>query len=623
MRTATTTTLRRMRRATFHGRVPPQSCRLFATKRQGRMAAAASRDDDDSNETMLINTDGRHLTNDNQQRFILPKALLPMDPTNPRSLPSSSNLDDTSLFSMQQAKELYNPDIHLPSAPTSWEGYEASTPLTEELISWIGVTGRPLSTADFMRLALTHPQHGYYTQAVSKAPKDDFDEDEYNEDDSKDDATIIGPGGDFITAPEISQIFGECLGVWFYTQWQQQDWQWLECGPGKGSLTVDFLQFALKLSDTRFVRGCQALHLVEASPVLRGLQQQALQELQQKNSSLTFNFDVEKTASSNDGTPKSGDGDTHTIQVHWHDSWSAFQLWQQQQQDKLATFAVCQEFLDALPVHAFEKTEEGYWRERLVDVALREDIADEEEPSSGREVPDGSKKPRFRIVLAPEATPALKMLLGTDEEGFLRVPKNGTDEETTTNDSDSCSAPVGSVVEVSPESVLTVQDMSTMIQEQGGAALIIDYGQEGSADSIRGYAKHKQVLFLSHPGLIDVTADVDFAALRHAVNRSPQQRRRAVLAADNDNDDVNDDNKNDTVARAFGPVGQGDFLVAMGLQERVIQLMEREDVTDQVAEDLYDAMVRLASPEEMGQRYKVLGIVQTLKNGSSLPPGFG
>jgi hypothetical protein len=57
-------------------------------------------------------------------------------------------------------QELYRPDLHLPSAPTDWSTYEPSTPLTETFIALIGVSGRPISTADFMRIALTHPQHG-------------------------------------------------------------------------------------------------------------------------------------------------------------------------------------------------------------------------------------------------------------------------------------------------------------------------------------------------------------------------------------------------------------------------------------------------------------------------------
>ena len=62
-------------------------------------------------------------------------------------------------------------------------------------------------------------------------PKDDFDVDEWDDDGTKDGKAtatnekddsdlIIGPGGDFVTAPEMSQIFGECLGVWCMTVWQ-------------------------------------------------------------------------------------------------------------------------------------------------------------------------------------------------------------------------------------------------------------------------------------------------------------------------------------------------------------------------------------------------------------------
>jgi hypothetical protein len=64
-------------------------------------------------------------------------------------------------------EQMYTPSFHLPSAPTNWSNYEPSTPITEKLIALIGVSGRPISTADFMRTALTHPEHGYYTNAAT------------------------------------------------------------------------------------------------------------------------------------------------------------------------------------------------------------------------------------------------------------------------------------------------------------------------------------------------------------------------------------------------------------------------------------------------------------------------
>ena len=87
-------------------------------------------------------------------------------------------------FSVQQS-DLYNPEIHLPSAPTDWTGYEAATPLWHDLAALIGVTGQPLSTAEYMRACLTHPVHGYYVNAGNSndAAIDDFDKEDYDDED--------------------------------------------------------------------------------------------------------------------------------------------------------------------------------------------------------------------------------------------------------------------------------------------------------------------------------------------------------------------------------------------------------------------------------------------------------
>ena len=653
-------------------------------------------------------------------------------------------------------------DLLMPTAPTNWNGYEASTPLTEELMGRIVLAGRPLSIAEFMQTALTHPAAGYYTTATDK-DDDDFDQDDY--DDIWQDTTtttttsttttttstktkrrneVIGPEGDFVTAPEVSQVFGECLGVWFYMQWRQQQqlllqhpqqqlqqqkedqeaamsFQWLECGPGRGSLLVDLLQFGrqLQLSDGNddddddddddnhnnnnmarrkqfWIEHCSAIHLVEASPIMQSKQQEVLEQWQQQqqlqktnhrdnessnqpDSPLIFldfynhksgNMGVDtpplppfskKSTGSSSSTTTTTDSNSnprhnsHHIPVHWHDSLQAFMLWQQQQKEQQQTsllppvFAVCQEFLDALPIYSFEKSSEGYWRERLIDVALRDDMMDlddeqelddisnhttksrsAEESSSNNQdssslsssasaatmspppPPQDKKKPRLRIVLAPEATPALKTLLQADQEGFVEDPVLKD-------------APTGSVVEVSPDSMIVVHDLAKIIKEQGGASLVIDYGQEGSTDSIRGFSKHKQVHFLSYPGKIDVTADVDFAAMRHAVSSANNRKNEESSIAEQAPPVVGARERiNEELfqARAFGPTDQGEFLIAMGIQQRVIQLIERDDVTDEKAEDLYNAMVRLVSSEEMGKRYKVMCIVPTLNESDSPPPGF-
>ena len=74
---------------------------------------------------------------------------------------------------------------------------DAGPPLLDEIRRLIAISG-PMPLADYMRLCLTHPQYGYY---INRDP--------------------LGAGGDFITAPEISQMFGELIGLWMAAVWQQ------------------------------------------------------------------------------------------------------------------------------------------------------------------------------------------------------------------------------------------------------------------------------------------------------------------------------------------------------------------------------------------------------------------
>jgi NADH dehydrogenase [ubiquinone] 1 alpha subcomplex assembly factor 7 len=116
----------------------------------------------------------------------------------------------------------------------------------------------PLSIAAFMAMALHDPENGYY---ATHDP--------------------LGAAGDFVTAPGISQIFGELIGLWcadFWTRIGQPDPVMLvEFGPGNGALMVDFLRAAAAVPD---FRRALRLYLVEASPLLQAAQQRRLAEAQ-------------------------------------------------------------------------------------------------------------------------------------------------------------------------------------------------------------------------------------------------------------------------------------------------------------------------------------------------------
>jgi NADH dehydrogenase [ubiquinone] 1 alpha subcomplex assembly factor 7 len=539
----------------------------------------------------------------------------------PSDIPHESGLVGRDLTDdMISVADMYDPRIHLPNAPNWASGnYEEATPLSQEMVAYMAVRGQPMTVADFMRQALTHEQFGYYTNPT-KMENDDDNWDDAVIDDIEEDAVaadlVIGRQGDFVTAPEVSQVFGECLAVWFVTQFnetltskqKQAGIQLVEVGPGKGTLIQDVLRSCCLLS-SNLQSAMQQVHLVEASPAMRQEQMRKLKELVLEDPMIQIVFDTQ------DGGDEKKNGETEEpaaaadesttkpnkiITVRWHATFSNFVA--ATADNGLATFVVCQEFIDALPVHVFEKTADG-WRERMIDVAIQEDEEEKKEEeakeTAASAAPDTKepkkeeKKTRLRIVVSPNVSPACQTLLNVNEE-------TGQME----HDDPS---PVGTVCEVCPEGILLVQDIRQLLERNGGAALLIDYGNDdGATDSLRGYSRHEQVNFLSKPGQVDVTADVDFQALRHAVNAYRSSK---------------DVDSNKSTHFAFGPVTQGNFLTSMGAVERVISLIEDDNTTDEQAEDLYSALERLVMPEQMGERYKVMAIGPK-KDGIFAPPGF-
>lgn len=174
------------------------------------------------------------------------------------------------------------------------------SPLAASLAELIRRAG-PIGIDRFMAAALGDPEQGYY---MTRDP--------------------LGRAGDFITAPEISQIFGEILGLWCAEQWRRMgappETILVELGPGRGTLAADMLR-AMKI-----LPGCRAamrLHLVETSPVLRARQQAALA----------------------DAAPV------------WHESFDSV--------PPGPMLLVANEFFDALPIRQWLR-QDGAWHERLV-----------------------------------------------------------------------------------------------------------------------------------------------------------------------------------------------------------------------------------------------------------------
>ena len=120
----------------------------------------------------------------------------------------------------------------------------------EQIIHAEIVAGGPMSVARYMDLCLGHPEHGYY---LTRDP--------------------LGGAGDFTTAPEISQMFGEMLGTWVAAVWidaGRPDLRLVELGPGRGTLMADMLRVLGRAGAT------PEIWLVETSPTLRAIQARAV-----------------------------------------------------------------------------------------------------------------------------------------------------------------------------------------------------------------------------------------------------------------------------------------------------------------------------------------------------------
>jgi SAM-dependent MidA family methyltransferase len=129
-------------------------------------------------------------------------------------------------------------------------------PLEAEIRRRIAAAG-PMPVTEYMALCLADPTHGYYT---TRDP--------------------LGAGGDFITAPEVSQMFGEMLGLWMAAVWKQmgapENIRVIELGPGRGTMMKDALRAAKVMPG---FREAVVVHLVEISPALEACQQRTLEPL--------------------------------------------------------------------------------------------------------------------------------------------------------------------------------------------------------------------------------------------------------------------------------------------------------------------------------------------------------
>jgi SAM-dependent MidA family methyltransferase len=180
----------------------------------------------------------------------------------------------------------------------------AQSPLEIEIRRRIKLAG-PMPVRQFMTLCLVDPEHGYY---MTRDP--------------------LGRGGDFVTSPEISQVFGELIGLWTASVWHlmgnPENIRLVELGPGRGTMMLDILRAVQVVPE---FRAAIVVHMVEISPVLRERQQQAL--------------------------------GTIDVPVMWHSSFDEV--------PDGPLIVVANEFFDALPVNQAIKQLNG-WYERVVEI---------------------------------------------------------------------------------------------------------------------------------------------------------------------------------------------------------------------------------------------------------------
>lgn len=202
-----------------------------------------------------------------------------------------------------------------------------TSPLHTEIKRLIKASG-PMPVWRYMELCLMHPEHGYY---ISRDP--------------------LGREGDFTTAPEVSQMFGELLGLWAASIWKAtgspQQFRLIELGPGRGTMMSDALR-ALRVLPPLYQT--ISVHMVEVNPVLREKQKATLTGLRN---------------------------------VTWHDSFDEVP------EGPSVIFA--NEYFDVLPIHQMIRRETG-WHERVIEL-------DEEENFVYGAAADPT--PGFELLLPP------------------------------------------------------------------------------------------------------------------------------------------------------------------------------------------------------------------------------
>ena len=358
-------------------------------------------------------------------------------------------------------------------------------PLAARLQQLIARDG-PISVHDYMQACLADVRAGYYP---TRQP--------------------IGKDGDFVTAPEISQVFGELIGVWAAAVWQAMGGPpavIAELGPGRGTLMADALRVFGRVPG---LRDRVTIALVETSPSLRETQRATLRS---SPAPLLWCEDI--------GEVPQG-----------------------------PLIVIANEFVDALPVRQFVRAG-GAWRERCITLN------------------DGG---------------GFSFCLGQTAEASA-VPQTF----------DAMTIAEGAIVETRPAMSPLLALLAARAKDAPIAALFADYGhvESGAGDTLQAVRRHRFADPLAAPGEADLTAQVDFAALKATAH--------------------------ELGLTAYGPMPQGEFLLKLGLETRCERLRQNAAPAQKAA--ILSGAARLADPRQMGVLFKILALQSS---GLAPPPPFG
>jgi NADH dehydrogenase [ubiquinone] 1 alpha subcomplex assembly factor 7 len=260
-------------------------------------------------------------------------------------------------------------------------------------------------------------------------------------------------GGDFITAPLVSQMFGELIGLWILETWTRMGrpapFRLVEMGPGDGTLMSDLLR-AGRL-EPAFLAAAE-VWLVEVSPPLRAKQAAKL-------------GDTPRWASRLDEVP----GGAPMI-------------------------LVANELLDCLPARQFVRTEGG-WAERVIGLG-----------------DDGNLAFGLRAITPPPSGGGGRGATGGGSPAASAASPSGPADHLPRWGED---LEPGAIVESSPAQAALASDIAHRLVADGGAALLIDYGraQPEAGDTLQAIRNHARVDPLETAGLADLTVWADFPAV--------------------------------------------------------------------------------------------------------------